>query len=187
MASNESNHMLAPGRSCGDCSLCCKLLRIDAFNKPNGKWCAHCAPGRGGCKIYETRPDECRAFYCLWLISPHIAAEWQPNKCKMVLSVESDGHRIALHVDPANPTAWRHEPFFSQLRKWALSGPDSQQQVVIYIGKRVIALLPGKEVDLGIVKSGDHIMIGLRAGIWEAFVRPAKDIAPEDAHRWITQ
>ena len=58
---------LLPGRRCGECSLCCKLLRIEAFNKPVGTWCAHCAPGRGGCTIYETRPTECREFFCAWL------------------------------------------------------------------------------------------------------------------------
>ena len=61
---------LVPGRSCGECSLCCKLLRIEAFNKPVGTWCSHCAPGRGGCTIYETRPTECRDFYCAWLTTP---------------------------------------------------------------------------------------------------------------------
>jgi hypothetical protein len=33
-----------PGRNCGDCSLCCKLIRVDAFDKPAGVWCATARP-----------------------------------------------------------------------------------------------------------------------------------------------
>ena len=56
------------GRSCGDCSMCCKLLKIeeDEINKPANQWCKHCRPG-AGCTIYNDRPLVCRAF-CLWLV-----------------------------------------------------------------------------------------------------------------------
>jgi Fe-S-cluster containining protein len=30
------------------------------------KWCEFCDKGTG-CKIYPTRPSECRTFNCLWL------------------------------------------------------------------------------------------------------------------------
>jgi hypothetical protein len=44
-------------RSCGDCTLCCKVMAVEALGKPAGSWCSHCKPGRG-CLIYETRPEE---------------------------------------------------------------------------------------------------------------------------------
>src|SRR5436305_14221849 len=43
-------------RSCGDCTLCCKLLSITELEKPIGKWCPHCEIGKG-CKIYDCRPQ----------------------------------------------------------------------------------------------------------------------------------
>jgi hypothetical protein len=146
--------VLLPGRKCGACSLCCKLLRIDAFQKPEGRWCNHCAPGKGGCKIYQDRPTECRKFYCAWLTATDVGPEWFPLKSKMVLYAEGDGNRIALHVDPATPNSWREAPYYQQLRDWTIIAAEQSQQVIIYITDRVIALLPNKEVDLGINAAG---------------------------------
>ena len=42
-------------RTCGDCTLCCKVMAIEELAKPVGTWCPHCKPGRG-CRIYPDRP-----------------------------------------------------------------------------------------------------------------------------------
>jgi hypothetical protein len=120
---------LVPGRACGDCSLCCKLIRVDAAAKAAGTWCTHCAPGRG-CKIYDARPAECRDFYCAWMASPALGEEWRPSRCKLVLRVESDGRMIAVHVDPSDPAAWRREPYFQTLKRFAVTGANLNQQVI---------------------------------------------------------
>ena len=52
-------------RLCGGCTACCKTHEIRALAKPPDQWCPHCRPGQG-CAIYETRPEECRTFACLW-------------------------------------------------------------------------------------------------------------------------
>jgi hypothetical protein len=188
MSTSSDETYVVPGRSCGGCSLCCKLLRIDAFNKPSGNWCPHCKPGHGGCAIYENRPPECRTFYCLWLTSANLGAEWRPNKCKMVLQIEASGQRTAVHVDPGAPTVWRQEPFFRQLKELAVEAARNQQQVVVYIRDRTIVILPDKEVDLGIMQRGDHIMVRHAADGtgWGASIKPAKDVDPEDANKWTT-
>jgi len=55
-------------RSCGSCSLCCKLLSIEGVeDRPGWTWCKHCRPGKGGCSIYDDRPHACRSFVCGWL------------------------------------------------------------------------------------------------------------------------
>ncbi len=54
------------GRSCGDCTLCCKLIGIPELEKPPGTWCLRCTIGKG-CQIYDTRPEACRNFRCAWL------------------------------------------------------------------------------------------------------------------------
>ncbi|MEJ0053298.1 MAG: hypothetical protein WDN10_01025 [bacterium] len=55
-------------RSCGTCTACCKTHSVSGFTfeKPAGKWCQHCTPGKG-CKIYEDRPRACVLFKCSWL------------------------------------------------------------------------------------------------------------------------
>ena len=79
------------GRSCGSCSLCCKLLQVNdsPFFKPAGKWCEHCRPGNGGCAIYDQRPELCRAWVCGWLLHPTVGDEWQPTRSKMVINGEA--------------------------------------------------------------------------------------------------
>ena len=134
-------------KSCGSCSLCCKLLSVSELNKPIDTWCPHARPGKGGCAIYPDRPHRCRVFVCGWLqnSSPllvgrrgHIGVAfayddaWYPARCKMVL-FQAEFGKLVVAVDPNFPNAWRHEPYYSQLRAAPL-------QVVIRIGRRVIEL-----------------------------------------------
>jgi hypothetical protein len=172
---------LVPGRSCGDCSLCCKLVRVDAFAKPQGIWCAHCAPGGERCRIYDQRPAECRDFYCAWLASPTLGEEWRPNRCKLVLRVEADGRMITVHVDPSDPAAWRREPYFRTLKDLAVRGADRHQQVIVYIRNRVIAIFPNKEVEVGTMNPGDHLVVrevgGPNDRDWVAFIEAARPLA----------
>lgn len=54
-------------RECGECSACCTALEVAPLSKARGVACVHLSSIAGaGCGIYETRPDECRAFECLW-------------------------------------------------------------------------------------------------------------------------
>lgn len=53
------------GRTCGDCPVCCILPEIAALAKPPREVCVHLIEGR--CGRYDTRPEACRAFHCLWL------------------------------------------------------------------------------------------------------------------------
>ncbi|MES5484630.1 hypothetical protein QMZ05_17890 [Bradyrhizobium sp. INPA03-11B] len=139
---------IAAGRACGKCSLCCKVVRVDKLAKPPGVWCKDCAPGKGGCKIYESRPEECQHFLYMWLYTEELGAEWYPATAKFVVAAEQQGNRIAVSVDPSFPTKWREEPYYSQIKGWAQFGATVNSQVIVNIGKRVIVVLPNKEVDL---------------------------------------
>ena len=77
----------AEGRSCGTCTLCCKVFDVPSLEKPAGQWCKHCLPGRG-CGIHETRPQHCRAFHCMWMTAPWLADEWKPERAKFVLTTD---------------------------------------------------------------------------------------------------
>lgn len=73
-----------PPRKCGSCSLCCKVLHVVELHKPPGKWCLHCAPGKGGCLIYADRPPSCEAFDCGWLRGAGPEEE-RPDKIGLVI------------------------------------------------------------------------------------------------------
>jgi hypothetical protein len=159
------------GRSCQGCTLCCKLLGIVALDKRRLEWCRHCAPGTG-CEIYPSRPDECRVFHCGYLRDAQIAEHWNPRHSKMVVAYES-ASRLAIHVDPGRPDAWRREPYFSEIKRWARVAAAQRGQVVVWQGRDVIVVLPDREKNLGPLRADQLIVTTQKrvpAGIeWDAF------------------
>ena len=85
-------------RECGSCTLCCKLIGVEELKKPQNVWCRHCNIGQG-CKIYDTRPQGCRDFSCLWL-KGLIPEELKPNDVHHVFDMTLDGKRLVVHSDP---------------------------------------------------------------------------------------
>jgi hypothetical protein len=143
------------GRLCGDCTLCCKVMAIEEFEKPAGSWCPHCKPGRG-CLVYERRPAECRKYDCLWLIDVRFGEHWKPSRSKLVLTLSADG--IEIRCDPGFPDAWRKEPFRSEIRKLALAGEANDVMVLVVVGERMILVTPAHEFHLGTVGPNDRIV-----------------------------
>jgi len=90
-----------PGRECGTCTLCCKVMAIDELQKQPGVWCPNCARGQG-CKIYDTRPAECRTFICGYLSMPALADEWKPVVSRLVINTQSAQGTMIVYVDPAH-------------------------------------------------------------------------------------
>jgi len=111
------------------------------------------------------------------MVSPSLGEEWRPNRSKLVLRAESDGRLIAVHVDPSDPAAWRREPYFRMLKQFAVDGADINQQVIVYIRNRVIAIFPHKEVEVGTMNPGDHLVVrevrGPNGRDWIAFIEAA--------------
>jgi hypothetical protein len=145
----------ATTKTCGDCTLCCKVMAIEQLAKPVGSWCAHCRPGHG-CRIYADRPEECRSFSCLWLINDLLDQRWKPSRSRLVLTTSEDG--IEVRCDPGFPHAWRREPFRSEITQWAVSGETHDVTVVVITGERMILITPEREFDLGIVGSDQRIV-----------------------------
>jgi hypothetical protein len=142
-------------RTCGDCTLCCKVMAIEELGKPAGAWCPHCRPGRG-CLIYSDRPAECRTFSCLWLTNDRLGQHWKPSKSKIVLTTSEDG--IEVRCDPGFPDAWRKEPYRSEIRQWAITGENLDTTVVIVVGQRMTLVTPAREFDLGDVGPDQQIV-----------------------------
>lgn len=87
-------------RTCGDCTLCCKVMGIEdpALSKPKDAWCQH-ARAKRGCGIYETRPETCRSFQCEWLAG-NVQGEFSPASIKGLITKTTDGKNWVLHEDP---------------------------------------------------------------------------------------
>ena len=76
----DSAPTIVPGKSCGACTKCCKLLGIAEIKKPAWSECVHVAPGLG-CRIYSQRPRSCRQFICGWLLDPNMGPDLKPEVC----------------------------------------------------------------------------------------------------------
>ena len=81
---------ILPNQSCGDCTVCCQHLIIDApgLTKLAGDLCKNAKPGCG-CAIYAGRPKPCRDFLCSWRLLP-LPEEWRPDRCQILVIPEPE-------------------------------------------------------------------------------------------------
>ena len=157
MTSTEPTIAPAPGKSCGDCMLCCKLPALAPLDKPMGKWCVNARPGKG-CQIYDSRPAECRAFHCGWLIDASLGPEWKPDRAKFYIANFPDGN-VHLMVDPGAPGAWKDERYYPTIKIAAARLLEQGKNLFAVIGRRVIVILPEKNIDVGVVPDGHRVRI----------------------------
>ena len=92
---------------CGECTLCCTLLRVDELSKLGGSRCRQlrAAPAPPGCGIHATRPPICRAYACLWLAGGLDESD-RPDRLGAVLDVATEGGVTRLRVHEATPGAF---------------------------------------------------------------------------------
>jgi uncharacterized protein len=96
-------------RSCGECTLCCKLPEIvwptdppvgrPPLNKPMNTLCQYCVEGKG-CTIWPERPISCAGFQCLWLMG-FMGDDMRPDKVGGFFDVQ--GQYLLLLRDPVRP------------------------------------------------------------------------------------
>jgi hypothetical protein len=147
----------AAGKVCGSCTLCCKVLCITTLQKARGVWCKHCSPGVG-CQIYSRRPDECRKFFCIWLVDPRLGPEWRPDHSKIIVTASGSGNGFDIHCDPGFPQAWRRDPYRQQIQEWVYASRPYDGTVMVRIGNSTTLLTPEGEFPLGEVQDDDRIV-----------------------------
>jgi hypothetical protein len=99
----------------------------------------------------------------------------------MVMYLEGQRDVFGIRVDPGDPTAWRREPHYGQLKNFAAALVERRQQLVVYVGERAFLILPNKDVDLGNVGHGDQIAVkefrGPNGRDWHVSLKAANAIA----------
>ncbi|NNL67008.1 MAG: hypothetical protein HKP30_12245 [Myxococcales bacterium] len=98
-------------RVCGECSLCCTVLRVDELRKLGGVPCPElrAASQGGGCSIHARRPAICRGYRCLWL-QGKLDAQDRPDRLGAVLDLVTRGATTRLEIHEAVPGAFERSP-----------------------------------------------------------------------------
>lgn len=108
LGSDPERERRAASRSCGTCSLCCTVLRVDELAKPAGRDCVH-QRGTRGCGIHATRPAICRAYRCLWL-QGGLEDDERPDAIGGVVDLETTGIGVRLAIREAMPGRFDASP-----------------------------------------------------------------------------
>lgn len=153
----------APGRSCGECSLCCKLYDVTELEKPKGIWCKHCTPGKG-CGIHASAPQTCRIFNCLWLADAQFPADWRPDRSKFVLTVVPGSNHVRGQVDPAGRHIWQQKPYIEGLRSLAQRLLEQQKLLVMYVDLDATVVTPDGPLPVGRIHEGETMRVEQVAG-----------------------
>lgn len=95
---------------CGSCSACCRVFAVPEVKTKHFDWCDHCEIGKG-CKIYDTRPETCVKYECMWLeckkAGMTIPDNLRPDKSKCVISMTTSPHVVNIVTLPGYDNAWK--------------------------------------------------------------------------------
>jgi hypothetical protein len=63
-----------------------------------------------------------------------------------------------VQVDPGQANAWRREPYYGQLKRWAVASAPLRRHVLVHVNKTTTMVLPDRDVSLGVVSPGERIV-----------------------------
>jgi hypothetical protein len=146
-------------RSCGGCTLCCKLVPVEEIGKKAGHRCKHQRHGRG-CMIYAVRPISCREWSCMWLTGTendkpvdlsrpdhaHYVIDTVPDIIRATNNVTGEVTQLdvmQIWCDPKFPDAWKDPALLAMLERQGIVG------LVRYDSDRGLTVWPPSSVTDG--------------------------------------
>ena len=113
---------LLPGRTCGGCVECCRVIPLDLpeLAKPTGELCAYCVDG-AGCAVHAIRPQTCRVWFCLWRVV-ELSDDWRPDRSGVIVRPDGveDGVITLFIIRPTEFVG--STPFFATVAGWIAEG-----------------------------------------------------------------
>lgn len=96
------------------------------MHKLPGVKCSHCSLGQG-CHIYNTRPNVCRDYYCLWRSLPEMDDSWRPDLSGIMMIPIDTPPPLGTHfgvtlILTGAPEILRSEKFAGMLAGFVESG-----------------------------------------------------------------
>ena len=123
---------LLPDRQCGECMVCCEYMPISTatLKKRAEVLCDHCIVNQG-CSIYETRPNVCRTWHCLWRRDAAMADELRPDKSRMIFS-------LVIYDEPRSVFESAHITCIAMKSKADYDAPLVSATIARYIDEGVL-------------------------------------------------
>jgi len=85
---SRRKHLPVVNRRCGECTACCTILAVaDTLGKGAYEKCKH---DSGRCNIYETKPEPCSTFRCLWHVGG-LETDQRPDMFGVMIDVSGPG------------------------------------------------------------------------------------------------
>ncbi len=140
----DSENPLVPGRICGSCMLCCKVMIVEELNKPS---------------IREQRPRSCHTFFCGWRLDPNLDSMWKPEISGFVLTISLRYAAMLVMVDPARPLAWKAQPYYGRMKEWSARAFKEDKRIVAMLLGEATVLLPDRDVPIGVLAPDDEIVL----------------------------
>ena len=122
-------------RSCGECTACCTALAVDEIDKEEFVKCEHDCGTH--CGIYQTRPNSCRGYQCLWTaMKEEVDNTFRPDNLGVILELQQSSIGPAVTVREIVPEIMRDE-----------DGPAWRfvMAVAASVGAFIIVFQPGKQ------------------------------------------
>lgn len=162
---SESNQIDIPrhveGRSCGSCSLCCKVYDVPEIQKTAGKWCQFFKSGKG-CTIHDKSPNQCREFFCNWMTHASLGPEWKPDRCRFVMTTNPYNLNLTIQVDPGFRSAWKEKQYYDVLKQWALKLMERDNYIFVFDGITTFIVLPDRDEDIGVIGQNQKVYFNKR-------------------------
>jgi len=86
------------GRACDGCTQCCTWLSGQAHGVEFGNGVSCSFLKGNGCGIYDTRPNVCRSFQCLWKTDLNLPEWLKPSLVNVILSTKVLGNFKYIEV-----------------------------------------------------------------------------------------
>jgi Fe-S-cluster containining protein len=177
---DKERELRAAARSCGTCSLCCTVLRVDELEKRAGEDCVHQCGGdthETGCGIYEIRPEICRAYQCLWR-QGGLEEDERPDATGGIVDLETVGVGLRLGI------RMRRLEEFDAASKLRRIAERYRSEMPVRITDVEDVMNPDRPFRVLLPEGEEHRVFGERIEVHRAGVLVEEKVVPW-AERWV--
>lgn len=138
-----SLNVIQPNK-CGECKACCTVLGVHELSKPEFQKCQHLTGS--GCGVYKDRPNSCKDYACLWLVSDDNIDILRPDQIGVILEVIESEERNEVNLVVRE--VWNNSFYTELAQLWVKVVVKNFDIDLVFVigdnGKRKLIIPPNK-------------------------------------------